>query len=303
MVATTYCHLFLMDPANAKISVIIPNYNHARWLPECIESALGQTLKPHEIIVVDDGSTDNTREVVARYPVKFLSLNRGGPAAARNTGIRASEGNWIAPLDADDYWLPQKLELQVAAIRDEAFCYCATKMFWTDGHTEPRTYYDASRAKAVLRHHNCIDPSSVLVRKDVLLQVGGFNENNFGAEDWEAWLMLARVCEFVGVPQQLLMYRVTGTGIGANPDIVFRTMEAIVAAGTAGLPPIRRFIEARRMRSVRTSLAAVKYRELGNYPAALRCAWRALAHWPSPFHDKAFKILILELRRKLRNQA
>jgi hypothetical protein len=80
-------------------------------------------------------------------------------------------------------------------------------------------------------------------------------------------------------------------------------MEAIVAAGTAGLPPIRRFIEARRMRSVRTSLAALKYRDLGDYPAALRCAWQALAHWPSPFYDRAFKILILELRRKWRNRA
>ena len=292
-----------MDPASAKISVIIPNYNHARWLPESIESALGQTLKPYEIIVVDDGSTDNSREVAARYPVKFVSLNHGGLSAARNTGIRASEGNWIAPLDADDYWLPQKLESQVAAIRNEAFCYCATNMFYLDGHTEPRPYYEASRVKAILRRHNCIDPSSVLIRKDVLLQVGGFNENMPAAEDWEAWLKLARVCDFVGVPQQLLMFRVTGTGLGANPDIVFRSMDAIVAAGTAGLPPISRFIEARRMRSVRTSLAAVKYRDRGDYPATLRCAWRALAYWPSPFYDKAFKILILELRRKLRNRA
>ena len=96
------------------------------------------------------------------------------------------------------------------------------------------------------------------------------------------------------------MYRVTGTGIGANPEVALRTMEAVVAAGTEDLPPVRRFIAARRMRSVRTALAAVKYRDVGDYRNALRYALRAFAHWPSPFYDKAFKVLMLELGRRIK---
>src|SRR6185295_19151753 len=94
-----------------KISVIIPAYNQARWLPECIESALQQTLTAHEIIVVDDGSTDDTREVVSRYPVRHIYQKNAGVSAARNRGIQEATGEWIALLDGDDYWLPRKLEL------------------------------------------------------------------------------------------------------------------------------------------------------------------------------------------------
>jgi hypothetical protein len=95
------------------------------------------------------------------------------------------------------------------------------------------------------------------------------------------------------------MYRVTGTGLSIDPEIVLRGIEQIVSAGTADLPPIRRFIESRRMRSVRTSLAAFKYRDLGDHRNSLRYAWRAFKYWPSPFYGKAFKLLLLELRKNL----
>jgi len=285
-----------------KISVVIPTYNHARWLPESIESALNQTLKSHEVIVVDDGSKDNTREVVSAYPVRYIYQANSGRSASRNTGVREATGDWIALLDADDYWLPRKLELQAGAVGDEGVCYCATTQFFSDGHTEDPEFHGASTVVSVLRHHNVIDPSSVIVRRDIILQIGGFNEKMPAAEDWEAWLRLARVCKFVGVPERLLMYRVTGTGMSANPELSLRSMDQIVAAGTAGLPPIRRFIEARRMRSTRTIQAAIKYREKGDSRNCLRCAIRALRHWPSPFYDKAFKVLLLELRSCLRNR-
>ena len=288
-----------MPLLNPKISVIIPTYNHAQYLPDSIQSALSQTLKPLEVLVVDDGSTDNTAEVVARYPVTHLRPPHGGLSATRNVGMRESKGDWVALLDADDIWLPEKLELQAKAIQNQAFCYCATKMFYRDGHEESRTFYPDTEVKTVLRHHNCIDPSAVLVRKDVLLRIGGFNEHMPAGEDWEAWLKLGRVCEFVGIPQELLLYRVTGSSMGTDPEIVMRSMEAIVDAGTADLPPLRRYIEARRMRSVRTALAAVKYRDRGDYANTLHYALKAFAHWPSPFYDRAFRVLMLELRRRM----
>ena len=152
---------------NMKISVVIPTCNHAHWLPASIESALNQTLQPREIFVVDlaGGSTDNTRDVVSRYPVTYLNQPNRGVSDARNHGIFTASGDWIAFLDSDDYWLPNKLELQAAAIRDEAFCYCATTRFYPDGHTEDMEYYDMPRALSILRHHNFIDTSAGLVRR------------------------------------------------------------------------------------------------------------------------------------------
>jgi hypothetical protein len=88
--------------------------------------------------------------------------------------------------------------------------------------------------------------------------------------------------------------------MGSNPEIVLRSMDALVAAGTSDLPPLRRFVAARRMRSVRTTLAALKYRDAGDYRNTLHYAWCAFAWWPSPFYDRAFKVLLLELWRRLK---
>ena len=285
-----------------KISVVIPTCNHAHWLPESIESALNQTLKPHEVIIIDlpGGSVDNTREVVARYPVKYLCQPNKGVSDARNHGIHNATGDWVAFLDSDDYWLPQKLEKQAAVIRDEAFCYCATTRFYPDGHTDEMEYHDMPAALKVLRHHNFIDTSAGMVKRDAILSIGGFNTNSCAGEEWEVWLKLSRFCKFVGVPERLLMYRVTGSGLSVNPVTMLQTRDFIVAAATAGLPPIRRFIQSHRMRSVRTALAAVKYRDARKYDDTLRYAWQAFTYWPSPFHDIAFKVILLELARRLK---
>src|SRR4051794_2142787 len=193
--------------------------HHARFLPKCIESALNQTLKPHEVIVVDvaGGSNDNTREVVSRYPVTYLNQPNRGVSGARNHGIHNATGDWVAFLDSDDYWHLRKLELQAAAIRDEGFCYCATTKFFEDGHTEEMEYYDMPRALSVLHHHNFIDTSAGMVKRDLFLSVGGFNQNSCAGEEWELWLKLSQVCKFVGVAERLLMYRVTGAGLSVDP--------------------------------------------------------------------------------------
>jgi glycosyltransferase involved in cell wall biosynthesis len=284
-----------------KISVIIATCNHGHWLPESIESALNQTLKPHEVIVVDlaGGSRDNTAEVVKRYPVKYLCQPGKGVSDARNHGIHNATGDWVAFLDSDDYWKPNKLERQAAAIKDEGFCYCATRRFYPDGRTEDMEYYDMPQALQVLHHHNFIDTSAGMVKRDAILSFGGFNPLSCAGEEWEVWLKLSRICKFVGVSERLLMYRVTGSGLSIDPKAVLRSMDFIVAAGTAGMPPVRRFIQARQMRSVRNALAAVKFREARDYDNTLRYACRALTYWPSPFFDIAFKVLLLELRRRV----
>ena len=285
-----------------KISVIIATCNHGQWIAESIESALNQTLKPHEVIVVDlaAGSKDNTREVVARYPVKYVNQPGNGVSDARNHGVKISTGDWVAFLDADDYWLPNRLAAQVAVIHDEAFAYCARTLFYPDGTTEPGEYHSMPEALSALRWGNFIDTSAGMVRRDAFDRAGGFNQDSCAGEEWELWLKLAQHYTFVGIPDRLLMYRVTGTGLSANPVTVLRSMNYIVAAATDHLPPFQRFVISHRMRAVRTSLAALKYRDLGEYHNILRYAFRSLGHWP--FYDRAYKIILLELRRRLTGQ-
>lgn len=280
-----------------RISVVIPTYNHARWLPESIESALNQTLKPYEIIVVDDGSKDDTREVVGRFPVKYVYQQNAGLSAARNKGIEVASGDWVALLDADDVWLPTKLERQAQAITGEEVCYCATLRFFEDGHTDEPECFFGEEAMRILRHHNFIDPSSVLAKRDAFLRVGGFNKSMPAGEDWEMWLKLAQTSRFVGVPERMLRYRVLGNSMSKNPEIHLKAMEAIVTAGTSHLHGLARIVAARRMRSVRYSLVAVKYRENGDRRNALRFATKGFLQWPSPFYDRAFKIVLIELWR------
>jgi glycosyltransferase involved in cell wall biosynthesis len=105
---------------NTRISVVIPTYNSAAYLPAAIDSAFNQTLPPFEIVVIDDGSIDNTVEVLKPYEVRirYIFQENKGPAAARNRGIAEANGDLIAFLDSDDVWLPEKLELQVPVLTE-----------------------------------------------------------------------------------------------------------------------------------------------------------------------------------------
>ena len=116
------------------VSVVIPTYNRAELLELTIQSILGQTLRPLEIIIVDDGSTDNTAEVCARYGpiVRYMCQRNGGVSAARNAGIRAARGEWIAFCDSDDLWVDNKLELQLAAIESTGAGWSVTSFTLID---------------------------------------------------------------------------------------------------------------------------------------------------------------------------
>jgi glycosyltransferase involved in cell wall biosynthesis len=117
------------------ISVIIPTYNRAQLVTKAIESVLAQTYHDYEIIVVDDGSTDNTREVLEPYMnrIKYLYQENLGPSAARNAGIRASRGEWIAFLDSDDRWLPEKLTQQIEYLQQTGLQICFTNSYYDFG--------------------------------------------------------------------------------------------------------------------------------------------------------------------------
>jgi len=172
------------------ISVIIPAYNAARTICHAMESALAQTYRPQEILVIDDGSQDDTARIVADYPapVQLLQRPNGGPAAARNQGARQAQGEWLALLDADDHWLPHKLELQIVHASDPSvgLIHC-----FDEGNRRYRCPSKLTFDR--LWDRNSISASSVLIRRAAFESVGGFNEDPalISIEDYNLWLRIA----------------------------------------------------------------------------------------------------------------
>jgi hypothetical protein len=195
------------DRSYPSVSAVIPAYNAERFISDPIQSVLKQTREIVEIIVVDDGSSDRTAEVAAEFPrTHVIRRLNGGQAAARNTGIHAASGEWIAFLDHDDVWHPRKTEIQLAhATRDAGVI-----------HSER---FDPIRFGNLWHRQAHIRPSGALVRKQALLDVGGFEESRavMGVEDLTLWLKIALTdWRFVGSEIGLYQWRDTGRNQSAN---------------------------------------------------------------------------------------
>jgi glycosyltransferase involved in cell wall biosynthesis len=179
-------------------AVILPTYNRADWLEESIRSVLAQTVSDFQLWVVDDGSTDQTPAALERFAGRIhairLEQNRG-VAFARNTAIRASKSRWVAFLDSDDLWRPTRLERQLALARERPEAVLI--------HTEETWIRDGAPLKQLPRHAKSggdifrrslrlvlVSPSSALIRRDVLDEIGLFNEALPAAEDYDLWLRI-----------------------------------------------------------------------------------------------------------------
>lgn len=181
-----------------QVSVIIPTYNRAHTLKRALDSVRQQTLPADEIIVVDDGSTDNTAALLqTEYPnVVYLPQANAGVSRARNTGIAAARNDWLALLDSDDAWQPQKLERQVEAFQAQnEYRLCHTDEIWIrSGKRVNQMNKHAKRGGWIFQH--ClplcaISPSSVLIHRNLLDDVGLFDETLPACEDYDLWLRIA----------------------------------------------------------------------------------------------------------------
>ena len=178
------------------ISVIIPAFNRAHTLPKALDSVLSQTLKPREIIVVDDGSTDETNAVLANYPgLCIISQDNRGVSAARNVGIEKAGGEWLAFLDSDDEWLKEKLEKQWDAICIDDKLICHTEEIWIRNGQRVNPMKKHKKFGGII-YERClplcvISPSSVMIHRSVFKDVGVFDESLEVCEDYDLWL---RIC-------------------------------------------------------------------------------------------------------------
>jgi len=177
------------------ISVIIPSYNRAERLARALHSVYKQTLIPNEVIVIDDGSTDNTRQVITNlFPqVKYRHQPNKGVSAARNLGIKIADGEWLAFLDSDDEWVSGKIERQYnVATTQPGFKIIHTNEIWIrDGNRVNQMKKHAKYGGMIFRHclPRCIiSPSSVMVHRSLFEAIGAFDEKLPACEDYDLWL-------------------------------------------------------------------------------------------------------------------
>lgn len=215
------------------ISVVIPAYNAAATIQETLESVLNQTYPVQEVIVVNDGSQDDTAAIVQGFdtPVTLLNQANGGVSAARNHGIQHASTPWIAFLDSDDLWLPKKLEMQVACLRRyESIQWCATRYYQCiEGKTEVSRYPEPAELAFSVPAGKSVDAlqlmasnvniwvSTVLIRKTLLLNAGGFQETLSCVEDSDLWICVAKSArDIVFVNQPLAKYQVDTQGLSRS---------------------------------------------------------------------------------------
>lgn len=234
----------------SSITVVIPTYNRADWLPATVGSVLQQTRPADEVLIVDDGSTDRTAEVCAAFPapVRYVRQENAGVSAARNRGVREARGEWVAFLDSDDLWEPAKLEVQLAALEATPEAgWSITGCVLVDGDDRPvpgtrglesavPVFRELGRSPrelfaqglrevtldgpgtrhtlftgdvfGLLFYGNVVLPSAAMVRRDLFLQTGGFDESLRVAEDTEFFHRLAAAAETTVVMSPLLRWRV-----------------------------------------------------------------------------------------------
>ncbi len=193
------------------ISVIIPAYNAMGTIAGAVESALAQNV-PLEIIVVDDGGNEGLEDLLSNDVILLKNARNLGAAESRNRGIRHARGKYVAFLDADDLWLPGKLQKQLDAIGDKVLCCTARELMTPEGICTGRVIGVKERITyRELLKHNSINCSSVLLRRDVALEFP--MEHSDSHEDYILWLkILQKYGEAVGINEPLLRYRLSNTG-------------------------------------------------------------------------------------------
>lgn len=214
-----------------RISVVIPVHNGARYLRESIGSALSQTLPPWEVIVVDDGSTDGSSQLAAAFgpPVRVICQPHSGESVARNRGIENAEGDWIAFLDADDVWQPNKLAEQAEFCRQDVDCIHTNFYFFGDtsgtvdvSETPPPVRYSLPH----VARRNPFRISSVMIRKTLPVR---FPEWTQDGEDLLFFMDLCLYARIELVPSFLTGYRVHGAGQSRAPNMLVRRFQSLLA--------------------------------------------------------------------------
>lgn len=267
-----------------KVSVVIPTYNSIKYLIVAIESVLNQTFQDFEILVIDDGSTDDTKETLKKYKnqVTYIYQENAGVAAARNNGINRAQGEYIAFLDADDYWVPTKLEKQIAALENSDCKVCYSAFTIGDKDLHPITVNHSKRLgktldDLLLHGGNVVGtPSTVMVEAD-LQKRELFDLNLSHGADWEMWIRLALHSEFFYIEEPLIVYRTHETNMSKNASLQEKDCIAVMEKSFA-LPNLPKRIKDQKRKALAETymVLAGNYFQAKMFSGFLRCAQKSL---------------------------
>jgi len=275
--------------ASKLVSVIIPNYNYAHYLPAAIDSVFGQTYPNLEVIVVDDGSTDHSKEVLAGYGDRVVSVfqQNQGVSAARNNGVRASSGELIAFLDADDVWLPTKVAQQVQRFDNDAALGLVhvgvdevdtrgnsliTRLDGLSGQVEKELIMLTSRSIFG-------GGSGLMVPRRVFDEVGGFDQGLSTSADWDIFYQICERYPVEFVPEILLKYRVHDSNMHGNVPVMEHDMTRAFEKAFRRPRPEVAAIKNQAYGRLHQILAA-SYFVAGSYPSFVRHAVKSLIYNP-----------------------
>lgn len=270
-----------------RVSVVIPTFNCAAFLPRAIDSALTQDYPDLEVIVVDDGSTDATPEVMERYAGRIVAIHQDnrGASAARNAGVRAATGEFVAFLDADDEYLPGRIGRCVRPMIDDptigmthclAWCKGSDGCRWTYGDVEQHRLFGSPLFPPTTQATAC-----TTCRRELLTAVGGFDERLIAYEDHDLWLRMMEVAEVRHVPEHLAVVHVRPGSMTTRTAMAhaYDALEQVLAAGFVRHP--ERYRSGRRIAAARLHFlrAGLAYAE-GDFSAARRHFWGSLIRAP-----------------------
>jgi len=279
-----------MNDSMPLVSVVIPAHNSSRLISRAIDSVLSQTWTSVEVIVVDDGSTDDTLEVLGGYGPRICVLQKenGGPSSARNLGIANARGEFIAFLDSDDYWLPEKLERQMSVFendKDIGFCSTQTIVKYQDSDRSeiwPCPCDQRNLLEVLFQQNGAVagSTSSVVVRRELLEIAGYFDETLHGVEDTDLWMRLVSISRYLCIEEALTV--VVKRSVSQSTDLTrMRESAAWVMRKNRELLPKEK--QGGFWRSAYagmfTDYAKMEYRK-GNRLTAFRYLANALFHSP-----------------------
>ena len=270
--------------------MVIPAYNAEETIGETLASVLSQTFTDFEVLVIDDGSTDATVDVVGDADdnrVRVLSVSNGGVSRARNHGIEAATGQYVALLDADDLWQPAKLERQVEVLASRAgvgMCFTAAVRVNARGTRlgamPVRDYPDYCEG---LLLYSMIVPaadSNAILRRELALELGGFDPAFSQTADWDFFLRLSRITRFAAIPEELVLYRTFAGNMSSDIGLLERDTFAVLDK-FFGDPTSQPYLHLRqRVYSNHWMICSGSYLHAGKLGSSLRCLVRGLRAYP-----------------------
>lgn len=194
---------------NTSISVVIPTYNRAKFLASTIESVLNQSVPVDEIIVIDDGSSDGTKELLNHYDIRYSYQENSGVSSARNHGIKIAKNEWICFLDSDDIWYKDKIKNQIQLHNNNPsilFSYTDEKWIYNNKEIKQKKYQEKTNKNQFLDHIKLckIGSSSVMIHKTIFENIGFFDENLEACEDYDLWLRILRDYKVAYIDEKLV---------------------------------------------------------------------------------------------------